>query len=193
MATMSFEIPDGMTAQVLIAPSDGISRREPLQITDQRMGADPHTKRRLRPFLLATLGLAILAVGFTVGTHTRTSHWAAQAETAPLGPASSPGPAPAATALAAPPPATVGFPAQAIALPPGGTATLAPPPAVLPATAPAAAGPQAGTNGQMPPNLAAALAVTPQVTPAPGQPGNQPPSQAGTSAQPPANAFGLGD
>jgi hypothetical protein len=177
MATMTIEIPDGMTAQILVGTPEGLFRREPLQITDQRPVRDAPEKRRRQPFLMATVGFAILAIGFTAGTHTRTSHWTAQAETASL--------PSVASATADPPPATVAFPAPAPATAPPAPSTPLP-------DAAANAGPQPGASGQVPPDLAAVLKAPPQVTPAPGQPSNQPSGQAGSSAPSQANPFGLG-
>lgn len=163
MATMTIDIPDGMTAQVVVGSPDSLVRREPLQITDQRVSpAEPEKHRRRRPFLMVSAGLAFLVVGFTIGTHTRTSHWAAQAETASLATA-----APSTAAPALPDPGPVG-----------------------PPSADAGAGAQPAPSGQMPADLAAALKAPPQVTPAPGQPADQPSGQA--SGQPASNPFGLG-
>lgn len=177
MATMTIEIPDGMTAQIIVGAPDGLFRREPLQITDQWPVPEATAKPRRRPFLLGTAGLAILAIGFTVGTHTRTSHWAAQAETTSLQPSSS--------AMADPPPATVAFPAAG--------PTAAPPiPSAAPTDAAANVAPQPGANGQVPPDVAAVLRAPPQVTPAPGGPANPSSGQTGGPGSPPPNAFGLG-
>jgi hypothetical protein len=183
MATMTIDIPDGMTAQVIVGSTEGLVRREPLQITDQRVSAEePERQHRRRPVLIATVGLAILAAGFTIGTHTRTSHWAAQAETASVAMASPPAPAPA-PSMPDPPPATVAFPTQAPSAPPG---PVGPPSAVGDASA------QPAPSGQMPVDLAAVLKAPPQVTPPPGQPANSPPVQPDGSTPPAANPFGLG-
>ena len=181
MATMTIDIPDGMTAQVIVGSIEGLGRREPLQITDQRASAGvPEKPHRRRPVLMATVGLAILVVGFTAGTQTRTSHWTAQAQTASVAMATPPAPAPA---MPDPPPATVAFPTQAPSPLPG---------PVGPPSAASDAGAQPAPSGQMPADLAAVLKSPPQVTPPPGQPSNPLPVQPDGSTPPAANPFGLG-
>ncbi|MDE1905050.1 MAG: hypothetical protein KGH75_01185 [Rhodospirillales bacterium] len=174
MALMTFDIPDGMTAQVIVGPPEAFARREPLQLSYEAVQMEARPRPRRRWFLMSSGAIALLLVGMILGGSLKW-HNSANAETASLAPPPVPAPD------QGPPPATTAFPAQAPSVPP------APPSPSLAATsvgAPPAAAP--APSGQMPPDLAADLKAQPQVEPAPGQAPGQ------GNAPPPQNAFGLG-
>jgi hypothetical protein len=173
MAFMTFEIPDGMTAQVIVGPA----RREPLQIPYETAQPEAGLKPRRRWVLMSSGAVVLLFVGMVLGGSLKW-HNPANAETASLAPL----PLPPPPALdRGPPAATTAFPSQALTVPP---AQLSQAPAAAGNNASAAAPP--ASSGQMPPDLAADLKAQPQVEPAPGQVPGQ------GSAPPPQNAFGLG-
>jgi hypothetical protein len=178
MAQMTFDIPDGMTAQVIIGSPDTFARREPMQISYEPIAAEPRHKRRPRWFLLSCSAVILLVGGIILGGSLKPRN-VAHAETAMVAPPIIPQSVP--EQGNGPAPATTAFPSQAPSAQP------APPPPALASDNSPAVGAPAAPSGQIPPDLAADLKAQPQVEPAPGQA----PGQAG--APPSQNAFGLGD
>jgi hypothetical protein len=178
MALMTFDIPDGMTAQVIVGSPDTFARREPMQISFEPIAAEPRHKRRSRWVLLSCSGVILLVGGMILGGSLKPRN-VAHAETAMVAPPIIPQPVP--EQGDGPAPATTAFPSQ----PP--SAQLASPPPSLASDNPPAVGAPTAPTGQLPPDLAADLKAQPQVEAAPGQA----PGQAG--APPSQNAFGLGN
>ncbi len=177
MALMTFDIPDGMTAQVIVGTPDSFARREPLQIAYEAAHPEPRHKRRSRWFMLTSAGILLLVGGMFLGGSLR-PHNSANAAVASLPPPMVPAP----VSPDGPPPATTAFPLQAPAAP-------APPPSFASSGSNAPPATESGAPaGQMPPDLAADLKAQPQVEPAPGQASGQ-----GAAPPPPQNAFGLGN
>ena len=179
MALMTFDIPDGMTAQVIVGTPDSFARREPLQIAYDTLPPTHRQRSPLRWGLLSCGGVCLVIVGMFLGGSFRPRN-TANAAFAAIPPTMAPIQIPP----DGPPPATTAFPQQAPSAP------AAPPPPSLAASGsnPPPAPPSAAPGGQLPPDLAADLKAQPQVEPAPGQASGQ-----GAAPPPPQNAFGLGN
>ncbi len=183
MAMMTIDIPDGMTAHVILRTSDTFAHGEPLGMSYERVIPAAPPQHRSRWFLMSGGGVVLLVFGMILGGSLR-SHNAANAETPlltlpPLAQAAplDPGPPPATTAFPLAPPAPPGALAVPSSASSGGDAA-----AVAPSPA----------SDQVPPELAAELKAKPQVVPAPGQAGGPAQGQGAGSRQP-QNPFGLGD
>ena len=187
MPLVVVDVPEGMTAQVILGASNDPARRAPwaMPYDEHPVPArgranplppapEPEAKRRPGWLLSGLAGLTLLVAGFAVGAGLRPHH-PAYAEMAPMRtPAAGP-PAYIPDPEADPGPATTAFPLQA---PPAPAASIAQPAATAAAAAPPA--------DQMPPDIAADLQQKPQIQPAPGQ-------TAGSDPHKLQNAFGLGD
>ncbi|MCB8877452.1 hypothetical protein [Acidisoma silvae] len=179
MALMTFDIPDGMTAQVIVGTADSFARREPLQIVYEPVQTEPRHRRRSRWVMLTSAGIVLLVGGMFLGGSLRprnAGNAAFAAMPPPLAPIQIP--------PDGPPPATAAFPQQA----PSAPAAPLPPSLAASGSNPPPAPPSAAPAGQLPPDLAADLKAQPQVEPAPGQAPGQ-----GAAPPPPQNAFGLGN
>ncbi len=176
MALMTFDIPEGMTAQVIVGTADSFARREPLQIVYEPVQPEPRHKRRSRWVMLTSAGIVLLVGGMFLGGSLKPRN-TGNAAFAAIPPTVAPIQIPP----DGPPPATTAFPQQAPAAPP-------PPSLAASGSNPPPAPPSAAPDGQMPPDLAADLKAQPQVEPAPGQAPGQ-----GAAPPPPQNAFGLGN
>jgi hypothetical protein len=173
MALMTFDIPDGMTAQVIVSTPDSFARREPLQIAYEPAHLETRHRGPRRWALLLLVG-GIFLGGSLKPRNTANAAFAAIPPTV----------APIQIPPDGPPPATTAFPQQA----PSAPAAPPPPSFASSGSNPPPVPPSAAPAGQMPPDLAADLKAQPQVEPAPGQASGQ-----GAAPPPPQNAFGLGN
>jgi hypothetical protein len=179
MALMTFDIPDGMTAQVIVSTPDSFARREPLQIAYEPAHLETRHRGPRRWALLTCGGIILLVGGMFLGGSLKPRN-TANAAFAAIPPTVAPIQIPP----DGPPPATTAFPQQA----PSAPAAPPPPSFASSGSNPPPVPPSAAPAGQMPPDLAADLKAQPQVEPAPGQASGQ-----GAAPPPPQNAFGLGN